>query len=149
MFFYYQNSLLASVVSIFGCLLVLMGLLDAVDEKYLIIVLGIALVLYYLSTGLFYDEESFIYLSFGKKSVTYHYRDIQSQQLYNAQGNLLVELYMTDGKVVQLQSTMTGAEAFMDHAFQAWLRQTGRDPRACDFHDTASYCWFPAVVTED
>lgn len=42
MFFYYQNSLLASVVSIFGCLLVLMGLLDAVDEKYLIIVLGIA-----------------------------------------------------------------------------------------------------------
>jgi hypothetical protein len=45
MFFYYQNSLLASVVSIFGGLLVFMGLVDAVDEKYLIIGLGIALMI--------------------------------------------------------------------------------------------------------
>ena len=45
MFFYYQNSLLASVVSIFGGLLVFMGLLDVVDEKYLIIGLGIALMI--------------------------------------------------------------------------------------------------------
>lgn len=45
MFLYYQNSFLASVVSIFGCLMVLMGFMDVVHEKYLLIGLGIVLVI--------------------------------------------------------------------------------------------------------
>ena len=45
MFLYYQNSFLASAVSIFGCLMVFMGVTDAVSEKYLFIGLGIVLVI--------------------------------------------------------------------------------------------------------
>ena len=114
-----------------------------------VIVLGIALVLYYLSTGLFYDEESFIYLSFGKKSVTYHYRDIQSQQLYNAQGNLMVELYMTDGKSVYVHANMVGAYDFLDKAFSGWCAQRGIAAEDCPFHDPSNSCWFPPVSEEN
>lgn len=46
MFVYYQNSLLASVVSIFGCLSILMVLLDIghTEEKILLGGIGIALI---------------------------------------------------------------------------------------------------------
>lgn len=114
----------------------------------IVIVLGIGLAGYYLSTGLFYDDESFIYTSFGKKSVTYHYRDIRAQQLYNAQGNLVVELYMTDGKSVHVHSNMNGAYDFLDKAFYGWCSQRGIVAENCSFHDPANSCWFPAVGEE-
>ncbi len=113
-----------------------------------VILLGICLVVYYLSTGLFYDEESFLYTTFGKKSLTYHYRDIQSQQLYNAQGNLMVELYMTDGKSVHVHGNMNGAFDFLDHAFFRWCDQRGITAEDCPFHDPSNSCWFPPVSEE-
>ena len=143
----------------FGLILMVVGL-GAVfnglkDDKVLlfggcfVIALGIGLVIYYLSTGLFYDEESFIYTSFGKKSVTYHYRDIQAQQLYNAQGNLMVELYMTDGKSVHVHGNMNGAFDFLDKAFSGWCSQRGISAEDCPFHDPANSCWFPPVSEEN
>ena len=73
-------------------------------------------------------------------------QDITAQQLYVIQGgNILVELHLADGNAVGVQSVMEGAYAFLDHAFAAWCRQTGRDPETCDFHDPANSCWFPAV----
>lgn len=113
-----------------------------------VILLGIALVIYYLSTGLFYDEESFIYTSFGKKSLTYRYRDIESQQLYNAQGNLMVELFMTDGKSVHVHANMNGAFDFLDKAFYGWCAQRGITVEDCPFHDPANSCWFPPASEE-
>ena len=142
----------------FGLILVVVGLgavfTGSTGEKVLlfgggfVIVLGIALAVYYLSTGLFYDEESFLYISFGKKSTTYHYRDIQSQQLYNAQGNLMVELYMTDGKSVHVHANMVGAYDFLDKAFSGWCAQKGIAPEDCPFHDPSNSCWFPPVSEE-
>ena len=143
----------------FGLILAVVGIgaifTGLKDDKVLVfggifvIALGIGLAVYYLSTGLFYDEESFIYLSFGKKSVTYHYRDIQSQQLYNAQGNLLVELYMTDGKSVHVHANMVGAYDFLDKAFSGWCAQRGIAAEDCPFHDPANSCWFPPVSEEN
>ena len=142
----------------FGLILVVIGL-GAVfsgleGDKVLlfggcvVIVLGITLVIYYLSTGLFYDEESFISTSFGKKSLTYHYRDIESQQLYNAQGNLMVELYMTDGKSIHVHGNMNGAYDFLDKAFYGWCAQRGIAVEDCSFHDPANSCWFPPASEE-
>ena len=142
----------------FGLILVVLGLaalfMGLNNDKALlfgggfVIVLGICLVVYYLSTGLFYDGESFLYTSFGKKSLTYHYRDIQAQQLYNAQGNLMVELYMTDGKSVHVHGNMVGAFDFLDKAFSGWCAQKGIAAEDCPFHDPANSCWFPPVSEE-
>ncbi len=111
----------------------------------LIILTGIGLTVYYMTCGIFYDADSFLYMSFGKKEKTYAYGDITAQQLYNNAGTLLIELHMADGSAVQLQSSMPGAFDFMDHAFSAWLRQTGREEADCSFHDPANSCWFPPV----
>ena len=48
----------------------------------LIALVGIGLIAYYLSTGIFYDDDSFIYATLGKKNCTYRYNQICHQQLY-------------------------------------------------------------------
>ena len=110
----------------------------------LILVMAAGLIIYYTTFGIFYDEDSFIFTTFGKKSVEYRYQDIQGQQLYMVQGgNVIVELHMADGRAVSVQSAMLGVYAFLDTAFAGWCIQTGRDPMECDFHDPSKHWWFP------
>ncbi|MCI7808122.1 hypothetical protein MR626_02355 [bacterium] len=112
----------------------------------IVLLMGLCLAAYYLSFGIFYDGESFLQSRFGKKDVTYYYRDIRGQKLYLIQGgNIVVELHMADGNVVSLQSAMDGVYPFLDTAFAGWCLQTGRDPQSCDFHDPSQSLWFPTV----
>lgn len=111
----------------------------------IVTLMGAALVVYYMTFGIFYDKESFVYTSFGKKSVTYRYAEIKAQQLYNASGAIVIELHLTDGRAVQLHASMEGAYAFMDKAFFRWLEQTGRVQEDCAFFDPQNSCWFPPV----
>lgn len=111
----------------------------------LLVLVGTGLVVYYMTFGIYYDADSFILSTFGKSSSTYRFADISAQQLYTSAAGILIELYLCDGRSVQLQPGMTGVDAFMDHAFAAWLRQTGRTRESCDFHDPANSCWFPPV----
>ena len=111
-----------------------------------ILVLGIGLVVYYATFGIFYDDKGFILTTFGKRSTTYRYRDIKGQRLYLIQGgSVVVELHLNDGRSVSLQSTMIGTYDFLDHAFIHWCRQTRRDPDSCDFHNTENHLWFPSL----
>ena len=113
---------------------------------FIVLLMGLCLAVYYLSFGIFYDGESFLQSRFGKKDVTYYYRDIRGQKLYLIQGgNIVVELHMADGNVVSLQSAMDGVYPFLDTAFAGWCLQTGRDPQSCDFHDPSQSLWFPTV----
>ena len=141
---------------IFGVILAVLGIMAIVvgttDGPVLlwggviVLLMGIALAVYYLSFGIFYDGESFLQSRFGKKDVAYAYKDIQGQKLYLVQGgNIIVELHMADGSAVSLQSSMDGVYPFLDAAFAAWCRQTGRDPEGCEFHDPSQSLWFPTV----
>ena len=121
-----------------GTLMIVCGILVALA--------GAALVVYYATFGIFYDNDSFILTTFGKRSGTYRYRDIWGQRLYVIQGgSVVVELHMTDGRSVSLQSTMVGTYDFLDHAFLHWCRQTRRAPESCDFHDSDNHLWFPTL----
>lgn len=111
----------------------------------LLILVGVCLVVYYMTFGLFYDQDTFVLTTFGRRSDTYYYRDITAQQLYQSYGTVIVELHMNNGRSVQLQSGMDGMYPFMDHAFSAWLRQTGRKQEDCGFYDPENSCWFPPV----
>ena len=74
----------------------------------LLIVGGLCLSVYYLSFGVFYDEEGFVLAKFGKYSITYSYKEILGQQLYNNHGHILIELQLADDKNMHLQSNMVG-----------------------------------------
>ena len=141
---------------IFGVILTVLGIMaiciGVSDGPVLLVggsivaLMGTALAVYYLSFGIFYDGESFLYSRFAKSDLTYYYKDIVGQKLYLVQGgNIIVELHMTDGSAVSLQSTMDGVYPFLDTAFAAWCLQTGRDPQTCDFHDPSQSLWFPTV----
>lgn len=110
-----------------------------------VLLMGVALMVYYMSFGIFYDDDGFILTTFGRKSMTYRYAEIKGQQLYNASGAIIIELHLTDGRTAQLHASMEGAYAFMDKAFFRWLEQTGRVQEDCDFFDPQNSCWFPSV----
>lgn len=110
-----------------------------------VLLMGAALVTYYMSFGVFYDADTFLVSGFGKKSRVYRYEDIRCQQLYQNYGQIVIELQTRDGKAIQLQSAMPGVYGFLDHAFAAWCRQKEIDPEQCSFYDPQNSCWFPGV----
>ena len=141
---------------IFGVVLSVLGIMAiciGIDEDsvllwggLIVLLMGAGLAAYYLSFGIFYDGESFLYSRFAKAGITYRYEEILGQKLYLIQGgNIIVELHMADGSTVSLQSTMEGIYPFLDTAFAAWCMQTGRDPLSCDFHNPSQSLWFPTV----
>ena len=111
----------------------------------IVVLMGVALIVYYMTFGVFYDADGFVLTTFGKRSTTYHYNQIVGQLLYNASGNVLIELHMKDGRSVNLQATMPGAYSFLDYAFEKWCHQTGKNPEECDFHDPDNSLWFPLM----
>jgi hypothetical protein len=110
-----------------------------------VLLLGVGLVVYYMTFGVFYDEDTFVLTTFGKRSTTYRYSQIQGQLLYNAYGNILIELHMDDGRTVGLQAGMKGVYPFLDKAFFSWCRQRNIQPENCQFHDPDNSLWFPEM----
>ena len=144
-----RYGLFGVILSVLGIMAVCVGMTDGPVLLWggiVVLLMGAALAVYYLSFGVFYDGETFLLSRFGKKEVTYRFSDIKGQKLYMVQGgNVIIELHMADGGTVSLQSTMDGVYPFLDTAFAAWCLQTGRDPQSCDFHDPSQSLWFPPV----
>lgn len=131
------------VVSVFtGCSKKMMLLIVG---GTVLLITAVCLIAYYLSFGVYYSEDTFLYTGIGKRSGTYRYADIQGQQLFNSGGHIVIELYLKDGNAITLQAGMQGVYPFLDTAFSGWLRQTGKRMEDCDFHDPANSCWFPKM----
>ena len=137
------------VLSVLGIMAVCVGITDGpvlIWGGLIVLLMGIALAVYYLSFGIFYDEDTLLLQRFGKKDLSYAYQEIVGQKLYLIQGgNIVVELHMADGSAVSVQSSFDGVYPFLDTAFAGWCLQTGRDPQSCDFHDPSQSLWFPTV----
>lgn len=141
--------------ALFGVILCLLGILTVLTAMgknglllaggVIVLIMGIGLLTYYMTFGVFYDDETFLMTTFGKRTREYRFADIKMQQLYTVQGgNIIVELHLKDGKALSIQSGMEGAYPFLDHAFAAWCRQTGRKAEECTFHDPSQSLWFPS-----
>ena len=141
----------AALFGLFLCILGIVGALTGIGGRtgililsLLVLLMGVGLICYYLCFGIYYDADSFILSSFGRKSTVYRFGDIQAQKLYVLQGgSLVVELHMADGSAVSIQTNMDGAYPFLDHAFASWCSQKGLDPSDCSFHDPSQSLWFP------
>lgn len=135
------------ILSLLGALAIITGAargLGLLICGIVVLIMGLCLLAYYLSMGIFYDEDTFLYSTFGKKSVTYRYSQIREQRLYVITGgSMLVELHMEDGKSVSIQTAMDGSLDFLNHAFSAWCRQKGVEEKDCTYHDPAAFTWFP------
>ena len=144
-----RYGLFGVILSVLGIMAACVGIADGSVLLWggiIVLLMGICLAVYYLSFGVFYDGETFLLSRFGKKDITYRFDQIQGQKLYLVQGgNVIIELHMTDGNTVSLQSTMDGVYPFLDTAFAGWCVQTGRDPQSCDFHEPSQSLWFPTV----
>ena len=144
-----RYGLFGVILTVLGIMAVFTGLPDGpvlIWGGIIVLLMGIALAVYYLSFGIFYDGESLLLQRFGKKDVSYAFKDILGQKLYLIQGgNIVVELHMADGSTVSVQSSFEGVYPFLDTAFAGWCLQTGRDPQSCDFHDPSQSLWFPTV----
>ena len=142
--------ILSLSLMILGALAVINGLIETNTALLLggLVILpgGAALGIYYLTHGIFYDDEGFLYTTFGNRSAEYRYADIAAQKLYEIQGGtLLVELHMADGTAVSVQGNMEGAPTFLDKAAHARMRQLGLNSHECQWFDETEGRWFPPV----
>lgn len=136
--------LVLAVLGIAGILAALGGGPGLLILSGIVLLMAVGLIIYYLSYGIYYDCEGFLVSGFGKKDVSHRYSNIREQRLYVVQGgSVIVELYMTDGSTVTVQSNMDGAIPFLDYAFARWCEQKGLEPDTCEFHDPSQYRWFP------
>ena len=134
------------VLAVLGIAAIFTGVQDSRVLLYggiVVVVLGIGLIIYYMTFGVFYDDDSFVLTTFGKKSTLYRYAEIRCQQLYATYGSTVIELIMTDGRAVHFQSTMSDVYPFLDTAFAGWCAQKGLTEQDCPFHDPDNSCWFP------
>ena len=142
--------ILSLALMVLGALAVINGLIEKNTALLLgglvIFPGGAALGIYYLTHGIFYDDETFLYVTFGNSSREYRYGEIRGQKLYEIQGgSLLVELHMTDGSAVSVQGNMEGAYRFLDKAAHARMRQLGLNSHECAWFDEEKGQWFPPV----
>lgn len=137
------------ILTVLGVLSLCVGITDGpvlLVGGLIVLAMGVALAIYYLSFGVFYNEDSFLLSRFGRHDVVHRYEEIVGQKLYVIQGgSIVVELHLQDGSTVSLQSSMDGVYPFLDTAFSLWCLQTGRDPQSCEFHDPSQSLWFPTV----
>lgn len=136
--------LVLAVLGIAGILAGLGGSAGLMILSVAVLLMGMGLIVYYVSFGIYYDAEGFLVSSLGKKNLPYRYGDILEQRLYVVQGgSVIVELHMADGSAVSVQNTMDGACPFLDYAFARWCELRSIEPDKCEFHDPARFFWFP------
>ena len=140
---------------IFSLVLMVLGVLGigfGITEPSPLLVVGGALVapggawlgIYYLTHGIFYDSDSFLHTTIGNRSRSFRYGHIRSQKLYRLQGgSYLVELHLSDGTTVPVQTSLEGALDFLDHASQARMRQLELNSPECDWYQPDQCRWFP------
>lgn len=140
------NGLAGVILALLGVVsMVLGGEMLLLIGGLIVLAMGIGFMMRYMGFGVFYDDESFLVMSFGKKNREYRFNQIKSQQLYRNGGHILIELHMTDGTAVQVQSNMVGVYPFLDTAFSGWCFQKGLNPENCEFYDPDNSCWFPPL----
>ena len=133
------------IVGFLGVAGILVGINDQntpmIIGSAVLVLTGGGLVAYYISTGIFYDEETFLSTSLGKGKRVYRYGDIVHQKLYVVQGgHYIVELHMKDGSAVMVQTQMAGYREFLNHAAAAW--RVGKEN--CAPADPDQLVWFPS-----
>lgn len=136
---------------ILGILIVvlgIMGLLFYTEADWFLrigMVVAMAMGLYmtvnYIAFGIFYDEDGFTYRTLTKKAVAYRYGDITGQRSFLARSGLNISLLLGEQEI-PLNGSMKGLSDFMNCAFFAWCRQTGRDPDEQDY-DPTTLRYFP------
>ena len=73
------------VLTVLGIMAICVGITDGpvlIWGGVFVLLMGIALAVYYLSFGIFYDRDTILLQRFGKKDVIYAYKDIVGQKLY-------------------------------------------------------------------
>ena len=136
--------LFLGILGLVGILTGIGGNVSLLILSAIVLLLAAMLIVHYLSFGIYYDAESLLTVSFGKKKLSYRYEEIREQKRYVVQGgSVILELYMTDGSTVTVQTTMDGAYPFLDYAFARWCEQKNLDPENCNFHDPSQHRWFP------
>ena len=79
-----RYGLFGVILSVLGIMAVCVGISDGPVLLWggiVVLLMGAALAVYYLSFGVFYDGETFLLSRFGKKEVTYRFSDIKGQKL--------------------------------------------------------------------
>lgn len=108
---------------------------------------AIGTLIYYRSTGITYDKETFTFYR-GSTRETFRFDQIRGQRSDVTLKVKCLVLCVADKDVV-LYSNMQGYTPFLTQAYESWCRAKELDPLAQDWHDPADTRWFPEEEPEE
>lgn len=108
-------------------------------------ILGVILLVSYFSFAIYYDNESFLYRSYGRKR-EFHYGQIRGQRTLMTRGGYNAVLFVDDTEI-DLYSSMQNVNVFLGKAFYRWCEQKGIDPNSVE-NNPRMMSWFPDPDSE-
>ncbi len=107
----------------------------------LVLLLGVWLLVQFLSFSIYYDDEGFTYRNLGRKAENFRYGDILGQRSLLTRSGVNSTLYLSGGEI-PVYSAMQGAGDFLQKAFYRWCEATGTDPETVE-NNPQYLTWFP------
>ena len=105
------------------------------------IVLGLILLVSYLSFAIYYDDEGFVYKDLRRKKTAYHYSQIKGQRSVMTRSGINSILFVADDEI-NVYSTMQNLNAFLNKAFYKWCAVKNIDPASVE-NNPRMFTWFP------
>ena len=105
------------------------------------IVLGVILLVNYLSFAIYYDDEGFVYKDLRRKKTSYHYSQIRGQRSVMTRSGVNSILFVGKDEL-NVYSTMQDLNAFLNKAFYKWCEIKQIDPASVE-NNPAMFTWFP------
>ena len=105
------------------------------------IVLGVIMLVNYLSFAIYYDDEGFVYKDLRRKKTSYHYSQIRGQRSVMTRSGVNSILFVGKDEL-NVYSTMQDLNAFLNKAFYKWCEIKQIDPASVE-NNPAMFTWFP------
>ena len=105
------------------------------------IVLGVILLVNYLSFAIYYDDEGFVYKDLRRKKTSYHYSQIRGQRSVMTRSGVNSILFVANDEI-NIYSTMQNLNAFLNKAFYKWCEVKQIDPASVE-NNPRMFTWFP------
>ena len=127
-----RSAVIGVILTFAGAAMLVKLLPEKTDVLFLIgsivaIIFGVILLCTYFSVVIYYDDEGFLYKSWGHGKKEFRYSQIKGQRSLLTRGGVNTILFVGDEEI-NLYSAMQNLNAFLSKAFFKWCAARGIDP---------------------
>lgn len=144
-----RRNAITSILLIFIAVCVLLFLMPEGGDTLMLIgcivaiVMGVIILVSYLSFAIYFDDEGFVCKDLRRKKTAYRYSQIRGQRSVMTRSGVNSTLFVADDEI-NVYSSMQNLNAFLSKAFYKWCEVKEIDPATVE-NNPRMFTWFPDV----